>query len=329
MLLKLAFDNNQLKAQEAAIDGLTSLCRDNVETSKLVYEYDGFRKLLFELLYERRRPGLSLISATCFVNFYKSFSNAARNNPGYVGKLSDDISDLTKDITVSVLPVLLRLLVESNSSIKERAPFVLSYLVLDDEEMQKAAAEVDTISKLSALLNHHQTQLVSLRQKESVLFALAACCSIKEECRKQLIEAKVLPVLVKLLEHEDVSIRAASCTCMRSLSRSVKNLRTYLVDAGVALPLVRLLNDSSSQVQTTACATICNIVLDFSPMKKIVLENDGVEKLIELTNGSHDANLRLNAVWALKNLLFQADSAIKVRFYQFLVLNVRQISLKN
>ena len=41
------------------------------------------------------------------------------------------------------------------------------------------------------------------------------------------------------------------------------------------------------------------------------MENGGVEKLVALVN-SMDSNLRLNAVWALKNLLFQAEPEIKV-----------------
>ncbi len=127
-----------------------------------------------------------------------------------------------------------------------------------------------------------------------------------------MIDAKILPVIVSSLSHPSVSIRSAACNCTRSLSRSVKNLRTNLVDAGVAIPLFKLLSDESDQVKITASATLCNIVLDFSPMKKIVLENGGVEVLVSLMN-SMDLNLRLNVVWALKNLLYQADSEIKDR----------------
>jgi hypothetical protein len=40
------------------------------------------------------------------------------------------------------------------------------------------------------------------------------------------------------------------------------------------------------------------------------LDNNGVEKLVEMSM-SMDPALRLNSIWALKNLLYQADSVTK------------------
>ena len=122
-----------------------------------------------------------------------------------------------------------------------------------------------------------------------------------------------MPKVLNALDSPSTKVRAAACQCTRSLSRSVKNLRTHLVDAGIAIPLLKLLSDTDLVVQTAACATICNMVLDFSPMKRTVIENGGIEALVTKVVYSTDTNLRLNALWALKNVLFQADSEVKMR----------------
>jgi hypothetical protein len=42
------------------------------------------------------------------------------------------------------------------------------------------------------------------------------------------------------------------------------------------------------------------------------VENGAVSRLTEMVK-SMDINLRMNSLWALKNLLYHADSEIKVR----------------
>jgi hypothetical protein len=108
-------------------------------------------------------------------------------------------------------------------------------------------------------------------------------------------------------------------------------------------------------VRVEATAAICNLVLDFSPMKKLIQELGGVDSLVELAHGgarpradegedryyalsaaatmhtssvpgagkehavravraglSGSQQLRLHALWALKNLLSHSDTALKV-----------------
>jgi hypothetical protein len=77
----------------------------------------------------------------------------------------------------------------------------------------------------------------SSRLHEACLLAIASLASLHEPNRKQVIESGVLPLVVKGLSNTLVGIRSASCECTRSISRSVKSLRSALLDAGVGLPL--------------------------------------------------------------------------------------------
>jgi len=82
------------------------------------------------------------------------------------------------------------------------------------------------------------------------------------------------------------------------------------MDAGVAIPLVKLLSDESIDVQVAATASLCNIVLDFSAMKRMILEKGAIQQIVVKTRSSNN-ELRLNGVWALKNLVYMANTKIK------------------
>eukprot|EP01095_Lingulamoeba_sp_RSL-Kostka_P009050 TRINITY_DN3091_c0_g1_i2.p1 TRINITY_DN3091_c0_g1~~TRINITY_DN3091_c0_g1_i2.p1 ORF type:complete len:227 (+),score=44.20 TRINITY_DN3091_c0_g1_i2:189-869(+) len=55
---------------------------------------------------------------------------------------------------------------------------------------------------------------------------------------------------------------------------------------------------------------MCNIVLDFCPMKKFAISNGIINKLSNLCVSEHPV-LRLNSTWALKNLIYVASTEIK------------------
>jgi hypothetical protein len=71
-----------------------------------------------------------------------------------------------------------------------------------------------------------------------------------------------------------------------------------------------LLYDESVVVQAAACGALCNLVLEFSPMKKSVIEAGAIARFVEYSR-SKDINLQLNGVWALNNLLYKAGLQAK------------------
>ena len=88
--------------------------------------------------------------------------------------------------------------------------------------------------------------------------------------------------------------------------------RTTFQDHSVYEPLMAILGNSGSRTEALviASSTLCNLLLEFSPSKERILESGAVDLLCGLTHKS-DPSLRLNGVWGLMNMAFQAEQRIK------------------
>lgn len=132
------------------------------------------------------------------------------------------------------------------------------------------------------------------KMREAVLIALAAIASLKDEYRKAIIDNGVVPFVIESLKltnptlslvvpksqtegskpretlrENPSTVILAACGAARALSRSVSTLRTSLMDAGLAAPLFVLLRHQDMDIQIAATAVICNLVLEFSPMREV------------------------------------------------------------
>ncbi|EJT69398.1 armadillo repeat protein [Gaeumannomyces tritici R3-111a-1] len=181
-------------------------------------------------------------------------------------------------------------------------------------------------------LNRHRVRL-----RECALKALASLVSFKNEYRKQVCDQDAVPYIVEslaefpakpggstgqrsaaakaLLKGSDSSgeppagsgfgrntagVLIAACHTIKLLARSVSIVRTTLQDAGVTEPLVELLKHHDIEVQIAATGAICNLVVDFSPMRERYTEL-GIMRILCRHAHSMNADLRLNALWALKH----------------------------
>lgn len=195
--------------------------------------------------------------------------------------------------------------------------------------------EVESNSPLSQLGQEGQNGLLihRLRVRESTLKAIAALAGGKEDYRKAFVAEDITSYVVESLSEyprkpqtakertaekssgdatrkgetagygaNPASVIIAGCHVVRMLSRSVNILRTSLVDHGVALPIFRFMKHSDVNVQVAATATICNLVVEVSPVRELLAENGVMKVLCEHAHSENPA-LRLNALWALKHFI--------------------------
>ncbi|BES88986.1 ARM [Nesidiocoris tenuis] len=206
----------------------------------------------------------------------------------------------------------------------------LAYLTEVNTELQRLASiSNQLIPTLASMLhcsreaNNNNSSVVhdprmESRLKQAALRAFASLGANDEDIRKRIIETEnFMEVVVNGLEDVDENVRVAAVRCLHSLSRSVHQLRTTFRDHSVWKPLMMLLEGASVEVLSVASSTLCNLLLEFSPAKEMILESGAIGLLCSLTHRANPA-LRLNGIWALMNMAFQAEQKIKMQILNIL-----------
>ena len=152
----------------------------------------------------------------------------------------------------------------------------------------------------------------------AVFRALSSLASLRDVYRKSIIEQGMIPFAIKSLKSTELAnsgsrpspdppeyVILAALGLIRALSRSVATLRTSLMDAGLPDPLFELLGHECVDIVVAATAVLCNLVLEFSPMREAIVDKGILDPLCANARSQH-AELRLNSVWALKHLVLKS-----------------------
>lgn len=328
------------KTQEASLWALTDLSKENKETSRKLFSCTtpSGRIPTSMLLDLRKDPSANvrLAAFSCLAHIIKTHPFTPRTN----------------ECVLSVLVELMNVAGE----VQIAAIFAFARLVADDADLQALACDsYECIEKLGQLLanskansytspaaNFSANSAEGIREgladrlREATLTALAALCFQGDDTRRKFVDhttPSLLPLVVASLSAPQIGIRIAACRLVRALSRSISILRTSLVDAGVADRLLAILQDDQEEqeVRLEAIASICNLVLKFSPMKQVLMDGGGIAKLVEMVkDDSMDGSTKLNALWAIKNLLYSSETNIKGEVMQALGSKLlRQMCLSN
>ena len=172
----------------------------------------------------------------------------------------------------------------------------------------------------------------AMRCRQGALQAIAAIARKEDVHRKAIIDAGVISCIVDSLkpfapdafvEHpanrnqvtskdgNTKPVLLAACSAAQSMSRSVSLLRTSLIDAKITTPIFELLQKYQDlDVKIAATDVLTNLVLEFSPMRKDLVDIGVLKTLCEHTRQS-DLGLRLSSLWALKHLVLSSDQKMK------------------
>ncbi|XP_021728987.1 armadillo repeat-containing protein 8-like [Chenopodium quinoa] len=293
-ILKKLLDllRGSLSQRDASLEALAAVSRNNPDVSSEFAEANDGRafRVVCELTKDKY-PRTRLLASMCLIALWNT-SPCHLQDAGLRSKL---------------IHILIELL-DDPGQVGDDAPFALSSLIAGKEDLQKLAFEADVIDKMS---KHLMKDSLPAKRLQGIFLALADVCSKLEVCRENLISLEVLKLVAEALNHDCSEVRIAACMCLRSVSRSVKNLSAGMfMNDLIVIPLIKLLNDASTAVQIAALSALCNVVVEFTTRKSIFLQYGVVKQLVHLST-SMDSTVRLNAVRALKNLIFLAEKQFK------------------
>ncbi|KMR03373.1 armadillo repeat-containing protein 8-like protein [Lasius niger] len=174
---------------------------------------------------------------------------------------------------------------------------------------QHAAAPVHSIYQDPALV----PRLLSLASRSvtcqvCVATILTTACKTTEE-QNALSKGGAVETLAMQLDSPLSDIQLPALACLANMC-----YQNHMVSAMVASAstnnTVHGRGEGEGDLLTVASSTLCNLLLEFSPSKEPILESGGVELLCSLTKRPESA-LRLNGIWALMNVAFQAEQRVK------------------
>ncbi|XP_055953490.1 armadillo repeat-containing protein 8-like isoform X2 [Argiope bruennichi] len=323
---------NIYRVQIPSLRCLAQMCYQNEKVSDLAVSANYLGKtipdILVSLMSRDRNPEMQLIAAKCMTFMFRS------------GALSSEDSR----IVYKALPTLVRMCQKDISPAdRVEAAETLAYLAEVDTELQRIASISDhLIPTLAELLKYRATNengedisygemskrdtilrvveevKIAQEMKQAAFKAFSSLAANDEDIRRKIIDTDALmESIVGSFTDPNLKVRLSAVRCLHSLSRSVQQLRTTFQDHAVWRPLMKLIQNANDEVLTVASSTLCNLLLEFSPSKEPILECGAVDLLCSLTH-REDPSLRLNGVWGLMNMAFQADHKIKAQILTIL-----------
>ncbi|GIX69156.1 armadillo repeat-containing protein 8 [Caerostris darwini] len=319
--------SNATKVQIPSLQCLAQMCYQNEKVSDLAvttsYNRKSIPDILVSLMSRDKNTEMQLTSAKCMTYLYRS------------GALTSD----DPRIIYKALPTLVRMCQKDIvPADRVEGAETLAYLIEVDTELQRIASISDhLIPTLSDFLKYRATneagdevsycevkkdvvnkvveeRKMSQEMKQAAFKAFASLAANDEDIRRKIIDTDTLMENIMMaLNDVNPKVHQSAIRCLHSLSRSVQQLRTTFQDHNVWRPLMKLFQNATDDVLTVASSTLCNLLLEFSPSKEKILESGAVDMLCQLTHRNDHPCLRLNGVWALMNMAFQADHKIKAQ----------------
>lgn len=327
-LTSLLASTKNFIVQEVLLYALATLVKENVNVANalldLLPEKKGDPSLLTDLSMHRR-TGVKLAACLCIANTVRSYPNNSHPPQGCLS--TQDWKEKLSQLRNMIIMNLNSIISDTSESHENRtkACHILSMFILDDDERCKEAFESGSLLKLNDLLTEITPTVKPIQWedgepkskillREATLTALASIALFDDSIRSEISGSlNLLPIITLCVEHPYIGVRYGAVLCLRSLTRSVSVLRTSVIDSGADKILCEIIqkHDEDPRLINIAMVGICNLANNFSPIRKTIIDQGLLTRFITFVK-EPDPHLKLNAIWAIKNLTYKASTDEKI-----------------
>lgn len=195
------------------------------------------------------------------------------------------------------VPIFIHLLNSPSEDVQEQAVWALGNIAGDSPICRDYVLSEGILLPLLQLLST-TTRLSMTRNAVWCLSNLSRGKSPPPDFAKV---SQALPVLARLLFHQDVDVLADACWALSYLSDGPNEKIQAVIDSGVCRRLVELLLCPAQNVVSAALRALGNIVTGDDIQTQVVINCSVLPCLLQLLNSSKEA-IRKEACWTISNI---------------------------